>query len=63
MIGGETVESILKIGADLGFGAVGLALWFKLGAIVANHELRIIDLERAHLGVRRRRRGVLGRSR
>lgn len=51
---------VAKLVVDGGLGAMSLALFFKLGAVVANHEIRIGKLEEddddAPLVPRKRRR-------
>lgn len=44
----ETANQLVEIGkliADIGLGGMSLALFFKLGQVVANHEIRITTLE------------------
>jgi hypothetical protein len=47
---------VIRLIVDTGLGGMSLALFFKLGKIVADHEIRILTLEAGPVGKRRRRR-------
>lgn len=54
----DTFLTAIKPFVDLGLGGISLALFFRLGKIVADHEIRIVKLEGAdalRFGRRRRR--------
>ncbi len=50
-----TAAEILGLIKDAGIGGLSLALFFKLGKIVADHEIRIVRLEAAPTKRRRKR--------
>lgn len=48
--------SLVKLIIDTGIGGMSLALFFRLGRVVANHEVRISVLEDRKNAVRTRRK-------
>lgn len=53
----EQIIEIAKLVTEGGLGAISLALFFKLGQVVANHEIRISKLEDEEDALPVRRRG------
>lgn len=39
------ILEMVKVATEGGLGAISLALFFKLGQVVANHEIRITKVE------------------